>query len=245
MSLAADGALIFKPTRETLAWASAARSVADGILADPEAQATHLRHGLTWFVGVDALPNDADGSIGGVPLRGPWAPHVPDLPLHRGQLSVIYPGYPQPDPDQSEANHRYRVDRYAAHMDGLLPEGPDRRRYAREFHAYILGIALNTSSASPTVYWRGSHHVLRATFRAALKGQDVAATDVTDVYQAARREIFETCDRVSLQIPRGGAFLLDPFVLHGTAPWTYTGLDHIRVTAFFRPQYDTVAEWLA
>jgi hypothetical protein len=50
------------------------------------------------------------------------------LPLHRAQVSVTYPGYPAPDPEESDAAHRFRRDRDAAHLDGLLPVGPEKRR---------------------------------------------------------------------------------------------------------------------
>ncbi|HSG54967.1 MAG TPA: hypothetical protein VLA45_05890, partial [Paracoccaceae bacterium] len=59
-------------------WARAAHEVAVGIAADPRWRGPdNLRHGGTWFVGVDALPNDAQGAVAGVPLAGPWQADVP------------------------------------------------------------------------------------------------------------------------------------------------------------------------
>ena len=58
-------------------------------------------------VGVDALPNDENGAIGGVPLQGPWEGLMPWItPLHQAQVSVVYPSYPRRDAEESEANHR-------------------------------------------------------------------------------------------------------------------------------------------
>jgi hypothetical protein len=36
----------------------------------------------------------------------------------------------------------------AAHVDGLLAEGPEKRRYVREPHAYILGVTLSIAAAA-------------------------------------------------------------------------------------------------
>lgn len=136
--IGADGYRIFDHDRGTALWAQAALGVARQIAASDAWRGPDiLRHGQTWFVGVDALPNQPDGSIAGVPLTGPWLGYVPQLPLHRAQLSIIYEGYPRQDPNESDANHRFRRDRAAAHVDGVLPIGPQRRRFAREYHAYI------------------------------------------------------------------------------------------------------------
>ena len=150
--LSSTGALSFDTTPESVAWAQEALAVTKTLSRDLEIKAVNLRHGQTWFVGVDILPNTCDGAINGVPLAGPWTPHLPyQVPLHKAQVSIIYPGYPKRDPQQSEANHRYRINRYAAHMDGLSPEGPNHRRFPREFHAYVLGIHLTDCAAAPTV----------------------------------------------------------------------------------------------
>ena len=83
---------------------------------------------------------------------------------HPAQLSVIYPGYPRKDPDESEQAHRYRRLHDAAHVDGLLPVGPARRRHLREPHGFILGLPLNRVSASPLVVWEGSQQVMQGAF---------------------------------------------------------------------------------
>ncbi len=244
-----DGFEVFDFDLCTAAWAEAALKVARGIAKKPVMRgADNLRHQKTWFVGVDALPNGADGSIDGVPLNGPWVRHVPDLPLHPAQVSIIYEGYPKQDIGESDANHRYRQNRDAAHVDGLLPLGPNRRRYAQEFHAYILSLPLNDVPHAPTVVWRGSQQIMQAALRGALEGQDPDKVDITDVYQAARRQAFEECEQVSLMITPGESALLHPFVLHGTQPWGHAPdpTNEGRMIAFLRPECaGGVSEWLA
>ncbi len=241
--MATDGFVLFDADPRVARWAAAARVVADRLSADPDLRARNLRHGNTWFVGVDALPNAADGSIDGVPLEGPWQAHVPDLPQHAAQLSIIYPGYPRQDSGESDANHRYRRVRCAAHVDGLLPEGPTRRRFAREYHAYILGVPLTSCATAPTVVWRGSHRIMQAALSAAIGAHPIGQVDVTDAYHAARREVFETCEPVHLHAQPGQSYLIHRFALHGTAPWD--GPDGPgRMVAFFRPEYPNPSDWL-
>ena len=246
MTLAGQGFACFAATDRSRAWATAALARARGIIADPEARAANLRHGETWFVGVDALPNDVDGSIDSVPLCGPWQDHLPQIgPLHRAQLSVIYPGYPKQDAGESDGNHRYRLRRGAAHVDGLHPVGPDRRRRALERHAYILGISLDGSRAAPTLCWPGSHRVLGAALRDAIAEDDPAQVDVTEAYHKARAQVFDQIEPVALSGPAGSSFLLHRFTLHGTAPWR-DERDAARVTAFFRPDWiGAHRDWLA
>ena len=215
-----DGFCVFDHDPRVARWAQAARNAALECAADPEMRgADNLRHGATWFVGVDALPNAPDGSIGGVPLAGPWQGLVPALPLHRAQLSIIYRGYPKQDAGESDANHRFRRVRAAAHVDGLLPVGPDKRRFACEFHAYILSLPLGGCTESPTVVWRGSQQIMQRALRDAYAGKDPAQLDITQVYQDARRAVFASCEQVPLPLIMGQSALLHPFVLHGTQAW--------------------------
>ncbi len=249
--IGAQGFIVFDADARVRRWARAAHEVARGIAADPACRgADNLRHGATWFVGVDALPNAADGSIAGVPFAGPWQDHVPDIPQHRAQLSIIYPGYPQQDRGESGPNHRYRRDRMAAHVDGLLPVGPARRRFALEYHAYILSVPLNDVRHAPTVVWPGSQRIMQASLRAALGADDPAKVDITDAYKAARREVFARSAPLPLVLAPGQSALLHPFVLHGTAPWDGAqdapGDGEGRMIAFFRPVCPGgAAEWLA
>ena len=211
-----------------------------------------LRHGATWFVGVDALPNDPDGRIGGVPLAGEWRGSVGwQGPWHRAQLSVVYPGYPGRDPGESGAAQAFRRDRDAAHLDGLLAEGPAKRRYLREPHGFIVGLPLNPvgPGASPLVVWEGSVAIIRAAMARAFAGiaaQDWADCDVTDVYQAARREVFERCERRVVDAQPGQVVLVHRMAIHGVAPWQSGAVapPEGRMVAYFRPILDDPAAWM-
>jgi hypothetical protein len=240
----ADGFVVFDADPRVAAWARAARSVAEDLSRDAQARAAHLRHGGTWFVGVDMLPNGPDGSVGDALLAGPWQSAVPALAQHRAQVSIIYPGYPKQDDGESDANHRYRITRCAAHVDGLLPEGPDRRRFAREYHAYILGLPLNDVPAAPTVVWRGSHVIMQCALANAIGTAPVGSVDLTDAYHAARRLVFDRCERVALHARPGQSYLIHRFALHGTAPWAGPDREG-RMVAFFRPEFTTPEQWLA
>jgi hypothetical protein len=244
--LARDGYQVFPYEPAVADWAAAAHGAALQVCQT----AGDLRHGGTWRVGVDELPNAADGSINGVPLVGAWQGFV-DLPdaWHPAQLSVVYPGYPQQDPDESDAAHGFRMRRDAAHVDGLLPEGADKRRHLREPHQFVLGLSLNDATASPLVVWAGSHHLVKAAFVARLGGiapADWAEEDVTEIYQATRRAVFETCARVEVRAKPGEAVLLNPHLLHGVAPWgDGRAPDEGRMIAYFRPLVAETADWLA
>jgi hypothetical protein len=227
------------------AWVQAARAAALEALAITDEP---WRCGGTWFVGVDALPNGPDGAVEDTPF--PWeALPIPPRPLHRAQLSVIRPGYPQPSPEETPAAFAYRCDRDAAHLDGLLPIGPDKRRMVREPHAWILGLPLNDTSASPLTVWEGSHEILRAALLKALAPHSPETwgdIDITDAYQAARKEVFATCRRIELPARPGEATFLHRLTLHGVAPWKPD--DHApsegRMIAYLRPQLATVRDWL-
>lgn len=242
-ALEADGFVVFDPALTVAAWAEAALKAGREILA----QGGDLRHGKTWFVGVDALPNAPDGSVSGLPLDGPFMAHVtaPDI-WHQAQLSVVFPGYPQQDPDESDAAHRYRRNRDAAHVDGLLPEGPERRRHLREPHGFILGLPLNACYQSPLVVWPGSHTIMQAGFAkvfAGLPPEKWGDVDVTDAYQAARRKVFDHCPRVEVPAAPGQAVLLHRHLVHGVAPWGSGQGSDMRMIAYFRPQI-APADWL-
>ncbi|OUD10626.1 hypothetical protein BVC71_03800 [Marivivens niveibacter] len=242
------GFIQFDKTPEMTAWAKAANAAADAVLADPAQQAKWLRHGQTWFVGVDALPTDEKGAIDGVPLRGPWDGMVPGLPLHPAQLSVIYKGYPRKDADESDKAHKYRLARDAAHLDGLLAEGPEKRRHLREPHAYITAVAVNDCTQAPLVVWPGSEEIMREAFTVAFAGMPPSMwpdIDVTEIYADARAEVFECCERVELPMTAGQSVLLDRMVIHGTAPDAKNKVPAAgRRMAFFRPQFDNFRDWL-
>ena len=249
----AKGWLRFPADAGTMAWSEHARVLAQDAVADP-AHAAWLDCEGTWFIGVDALPNDPAGQLAdGPPLQGPAIDFItrqigPLGALHRAQLSVIYPGYPRPRQGESTAAFGYRRNRDAAHVDGVKMFGEARRRRVEEPHAWVLGLPLNATSpdAAPLVVWEGSHEIMRAAFAAAFAGvapEDWHAVDVTDSYSAARREVFETCPRVTVHAQPGEAYLMHRLCLHGVAPWgddATAPAGEGRMIAYFRPE---LADW--
>ena len=233
------------PDPAIAAWAKAARTAALDHLATTDEQ---WRCGGTWFVGVDALPNAPDGSIHGTAF--PWAAlPLPPEPLHPAQLSVIRPDYPQPSPEETPAAFAFRRDRDAAHLDGLLAIGPDKRRMVREPHAWILGLPLNEAPASPLTVWEGSHHLIRAALLKALAPHPPETwgdTDLTEAYQQARREVFATCRRIELPARPCEATLLHRLTIHGVAAWKPgdSAPPEGRMIAYLRPQLPSVSDWL-
>lgn len=251
------GFLTFPAEEALLRWTAAARPAAETVASDP-AQAHWLRCGGTWFVGVDALPNDTQGRVGGGPaLTGAAMDFIRDalgltLPLHRAQVSICYPGYPRPSEGESEAAFNFRLRRDAAHVDGLLAEGAEKRRYLREPHAYVLGIALTEQSAgaAPLTVWEGSHRLMGETFAGVFRDLapgDWREADLTAAYQEARRTAFAQCRRIELPAMPGEAVLLHRHLLHGVAPWAEgaAAADAGRMIAYFRPQFSSLADWLS
>ncbi len=228
-------------------WARAALPIAVQALRDTDQP---LRCGGTWAVGLDLLPNAPDGAMDGVAL--PWAAlGIAPEPLHRAQLSAVYPGYPQPSDDESPGAFGFRQRRDAAHLDGLLPIGADRRRMVKEPHGWILGLPLTACDpgAAPLVVWPGSHLILRRALRAALSPHPPEVwgeVDITEVYTKARAEILETCPRLGLPARPGQAIWLHRHLLHGVAPWEpgARAPPEGRIIAYFRPLMAGVADWL-
>ena len=246
MRFEVEGWAIFRAEDATLRWAEAVLPLAQAALKTSE-----RRHGRTWAPGVDLLDNNAAGAIpNGPPFQGAALGKAQSLAaplaLHRAQISAVWPGYPQRDAGESDANHRYRAMRDAAHIDGLLPEGPNRRRHLREAHAWVLGIGLSDTKAAPLVLWPGSAAIFRAAFQRFYSPHSDAhwgTLDVTDLYQSTRRTVFETCARIEVPLGLGEAVLLDRHMLHGTAPWGDSA-EGCRITAFFRPELTQVADWV-
>ena len=238
----------------TLDWVAAARGPALAAMHDP----THKdwwRCGGTWFVGVGALPNDAQGRVAGGPaFTGAAAAFIPDslkreqIAAHQAQVSVCLPGYPKRGPDESASQHDFRARRDSAHLDGLHGEGTPKRRFLREFHDFILGIALDDGDeeAAPFVVWEGSHHILRAMLEAALgdtRPEHWGEIDLTETYKDYRARVFDTCRRVVVPARKGEAYVVHRFALHGVAPWGETALQQ-RAIVYFRPEGYGRAEWL-
>ena len=257
MSWLTRGFEVFDPDPAVAAWIGTAGPAALAAASEPERQRAWLRHGGTWFVGVDVLGNDRDGVVGtGPPLRGAARTAAEAvtgrLPLHPGQVSVTYPGYPARDLDESEAAHRFRRLRDAAHLDGLLPIGLDKRRFLKEMHGYILGIAVTEADAdaAPLTVWEGSHCLIRDSFAAALEGHppaEWARIDLTEIYKTVRQEIFAQCPRLEVPLRPGQSVLVHRHAIHGVAPWAdgaRAGRDG-RAIVYFRPLLDRAEDWLA
>ncbi|MDV4145505.1 hypothetical protein [Shimia sp. FJ5] len=234
------------------AWAEAALPAARVAMHDP-AQAHWWQCEDTWFVGVDALDNDARGAVAGGPsLCGAPVSVISEMfgslpALHKAQVSVVREGYPKPRAGESEAAFGYRLRRDAAHVDGIRAEGAARRRRIAEPHMFILGLPLTDAGpeAAPMVLWEGSHEIMRTRLRDALadhKAEDWGQVDITEAYVAARREVFETCERVEVHAVPGESYILHRLTLHGVAPWRAGAGD--RIIAYFRPEVATVAEWI-
>ncbi len=220
--------------------------------------AQFLLCGGTWFSGTKVLKNSASGAVSGGPqLSGLAVEFIQESLLSgpitwdQAQVSVCYPGYPRPMKGESEAAYRYRRNRDAAHIDGLLALGSDKRRYLQEHHAFLLGIPMVEAStdASPFVVWERSHEMIRATFRALFQGIPAHKwrnVDASEEYWSARREIVSKCERVEIPARPGEAYLVHRLALHGMAPWAScatSGADG-RMIVYFRPLLSSPQDWL-
>jgi hypothetical protein len=235
------------PDPQIARWAAAALPVAQAAVAK---SAEAWRCGGTWFVGVDALPNGPDGRMGDTDFPWDALPLVPEA-LHRAQLSVVRPGYPQPWDGEDAAAFGFRLRRDAAHLDGLLPVGVERQRMVKEPHGWILGLPLNAcgAGASPLVVWEDSHEVMRAALMQAFAGhapESWGEVDVTLAYREARAEVFRSCTRVVLPARPGEALLLHRLLIHGVAPWAEgaEAPEEGRMVAYFRPLMGSVEAWI-
>jgi hypothetical protein len=239
------------------AWVEATLPAARTTVAET-ANASWLRYQGTWFAGVNVLPNDATGAVpGGPALSGNAIDfihselEIAEIAWDKAQVSICYPGYPKPMDGESEAQHRFRRDRDAAHVDGLLGLGSPKRRFLKEPHQFILGLPMMEASpdASPFVIWEGSHEIMREAFTNAFAGHPPPSwpdIDLTDIYISARKQCFETCQRVEIHAHPGEAYLVHRLALHGVAPWgaSATAGPDGRMICYFRPAMDDLERWL-
>ncbi|MBX2868267.1 MAG: hypothetical protein KTR18_06305 [Acidiferrobacterales bacterium] len=252
-----NGWVLFDTDSEIIEWIHHALPAARRCIEDPGNKGW-FRHGNTWFAGVNVLENDHLGAVSnGSPITGEAIQFIRRwissdvIDFDKAQVSVYYPGYPQKSDDESEAAFGYRERRDAAHVDGLLPVGNLRRRFLREHHEYILGVPMTSASAgaSPFVAWRGSHHIVKQALSSILEQHPEGTwgdVDLTDIYQATRRDIFERCERVELPLKPGQTLVAHRLVLHGSAPWhaNASADNDGRMICFFRPPNMTASEWL-
>ena len=90
---------------------------------------------------------------------------------------------------------------------------------------------------------------MRRALRPVFDGMDPtnwASVDITGIYQAARREVFESCQRIELPVTAGEATLVHRLSLHGVAPWGEGGTEEkARAILNFRPALPGGAkDWL-
>ena len=238
-------------------WVQATLPAATATLSDPD-HAQWYRYQNTWFAGVNVLPNDATGKVpDGLALQCQAVEFIHqhvcqrDYDFDSAQVSVCYPGYPLPMDSESEAAHRFRKNRDAAHLDGLIPVGDSRRRYLQEHHGFILGIPMTSFSkdASPLVVWEGSHEVISNRLKMELGNLPAAewhTVDLTDIYQAVRKQVFDTCQRTTIHASPGEAIVMHRLAIHGVVPWQDDAwCDDIgRMICYFRPLLSDPAHWL-
>ncbi len=238
-------------------WVEATLPSARATLTAPD-QAEWHRYQGTWFAGVRALPNDTKGAVPGGPALISHATDfiaetlgLKDIDWEPAQVSVCYPGYPKPMEGESDALLRFRRNRDAAHVDGLRREGPDRRRFLREYHAFILGIPMVDfpTQGAPFVIWEGSHKAAKMAFMEIFANLPVEAwgdIDVTDTYITLRKRLFEECRRVEIHAHPGEAYIVHRHALHGMAPWPedIPGGPDGRMIVYFRPEFPSIQDWL-
>ena len=240
-----------------LNWIESALPAAQLMVIEPD-NAKWLRCGDTWFAGANILPNASDGSVGSSSALGGYAVNFISQALglskfdwDKAQVSICYPGYPQRMAMEKEAAFKFRRDRDAAHVDGFLPEGPNRRRFLREWHGFVLAIPLldYDNDASPFVVWEGSHKVVREAFESLFLNrspEDWPSIDVTEDYHDIRKKIFNTCQRVEIVAKPGEAYLVHRLALHGVAPWRapQDSTCKERMICYFRPETGAIEQWL-
>jgi hypothetical protein len=119
------------------------------------------------------------------------------------------------------------------------------------YHEFVLGIPAVevTADTSPLVLWEGSHELVRAAFRErfdTLPPSRWPDEDVTEIYQAVRRRIFDECPRIEVTAVPGEAYLLHRLTLHGIAPWLADddAGRAARMILYFRPDSGTPETWL-
>ena len=229
-----------------------------------------LRSGSTWFVGINFLDNGPKGDIKGVPFSSKIQSDIRRQfgslieCWDQGQVSICWPGYPRRDLTETLNSFKYRVKKYASHVDGLIPTGNKRRRFAREFHAFILGIPIinSTSHSAPIIVWEGSHLIFRDLFKTLYSGLsefEVNNLDITEIYQECRRKVFSTCSASIVCCDKNRPYILDRHRLHGVLPWVdatrnlsvtsdtpRSEIDPLagRAVIYFRPQYEHKLDWV-
>ena len=246
------------PTASLLAWSKAHLASAQACMSNPKNK-HWWRYQNTWFAGVNVLENDAAGAVGDKPslpqdLLQELANYclAETNTLDQGQVSALYPGYPQVDLQQSEAANHFRQQHYAAHLDGLVPLGPTRRRFLTEQHSFILGISLteHPANAAPLMVWPNSHQRIQAWLKSTLEDKSPTSwdqLDLTDEYQQLRKQILDDTEPHALHLAKGEAYVVHRHLLHGMGHWPTDLADPLqqgRIIAYFRPCWHQPKDWL-
>ena len=228
-----------------------------------------LRCGSTWFVGANFLDNSSNGNIGTKSMSKFFFSNIskkfgPNIKYwDKAQVSICWPGYPKKDAKETKKSYDFRIKRFASHIDGIIPFGSKKRRFAKEFHAFILGFPLhnNCLDCAPLVLWEGSHKIFRNFFKEIYEGisfNKISNIDITELYNECRKKVFKNCE-VKKIIPQfKQPYLLDRHVLHGIDEWRekknvkcspknhrlLNSLSDGRIIVYFRPVFFNPHDWI-
>ena len=225
---------------EIATWVGAARAPAVQTLDDPELRRLWLRCGGTWFAGVNALPNTADGALPehAVPPLGGRA--IEFIARHLG-LVRIRMGQGAGLDLFSRLSATLRRGKRGRIWFSIAP----RRCACRRVAPVRSGPPKNTQrnpwvhpwpSADRCTRQRCADGGLRRLATKSCAGRFQNAWRVsrrgtgrrkmwTEAYVSARRQCFERCPRVTIPARLGEVYLVHRLCLHGVAPWPVGAAD--------------------
>ena len=229
----------------------------------------NLRSGFTWFVGTNFLDNSSNGKIGTKSFSKKIFKNILDKfgsnvqYWDKGQVSICWPGYPKKDFYETKNSFDFRIKRFASHIDGIIPLGSKKRRFAKEYHAFILGFPImnNFPYCAPLVVWEGSHKIFRNFFKEIYEGMSsnkISNIDITDLYNEYRKKVFSNCEAKKIIPQFNQPFLLDRHLLHGIDEWkeqkndksilknkkVLNRLSDGRIIVYFRPIFTDPYDWI-
>ena len=255
---------------ENYRWIEATKANIRNKFRQKEYKDSDFRSGSTWFAGINFLDNEIGGDVDGISFSSAlWSQISGKFGVgikywDTAQVSICWKGYPRKDRSESEKAFKYRLKKYSSHVDGLIPIGSSRKRFAKEFHAFILGIPIinNRVDSAPLMVWEGSHKIFRNMFRkvyAGLSETEISNLDVTEIYQKYRRKVFSTCPVRKVFSHNNQPYILDRHLLHGIESWSVPigdpllpHLDKLfctnpmsgRIVVYFRPAYKNPLDWI-
>ena len=270
-SFLANGWLKFDYDHKIYHWVNVAKKKVFNRYNSGDFGWNNFRCGNTWFVGVNFLGNDKTASLNGACFEGIPVTEIKSYFGHNikywdeAQVSICWPNYPLQSDNETHNAFNFRVNRYAAHVDGILPFGREKRRFLKDPHAFIFGIPITYCDykTAPVVVWEGSHLIMREAFKRTYNASDSKnwdKIDVTNVYQKARSRVFETCQMKRLYVNLGESYLIDRLAVHGIAPWeprepkkngvstkdikNQPEIKNGRAVIYFRPSFDITSDWI-